>query len=52
VVRQPRPPQHRRQRWITCRRRYALGDLFLGRYAELSPAIAVAPSGAMAGPGG
>jgi hypothetical protein len=29
-------PQHLRQRWITCRRRYALGDLFLGLYVELS----------------
>jgi len=29
-------PQHLRQRWITCRRRYAIGDLFLGLYAELS----------------
>jgi hypothetical protein len=45
-------PQHRRQHWITCRRRYALGDLFLGGYAELSRAIAVAPTGAMAGPSG
>ena len=25
-------PHHLAQRWITCRRRYALGDLFLGRY--------------------
>lgn len=34
-------PRHLRQRWITCRRRYALGDLFLGIYAELSRALAV-----------
>jgi 5-methylcytosine-specific restriction endonuclease McrA len=33
-------PQHRRQRWITYRRRYALGDLFLGAYADLSRALA------------
>ncbi len=26
-------PHHLRQRWITYRRRYALGDLFLGSYA-------------------
>ena len=26
-------PRHLRQRWITCRRRYAIGDLFLGLYA-------------------
>jgi hypothetical protein len=25
-------PHHLAQRWITYRRRYALGDLFLGRY--------------------
>ena len=25
-------PHHRTQRWITCRTRYALGDLFLGPY--------------------
>ena len=25
-------PHHLRQRWITYRRRYALGDLFLGPY--------------------
>ncbi len=25
-------PHHRAQRWITCRTRYALGDLFLGPY--------------------
>jgi hypothetical protein len=31
---------HRRQRWITWRRRYAIGDLFLGFYAELTRAIA------------
>ena len=28
-------PHHRGQRWITYRGRYALGDLFLGPYAEL-----------------
>jgi len=48
-------PRHLHQRWIgprsgpmcrkasaalTCRRRYALGDLFLGLYAELSRAVA------------
>ena len=33
-------PRHLRQRWITCRRRYAIGDLFLGLYAELSRAMA------------
>jgi hypothetical protein len=27
--------QHRWQRWLTHRRRYAIGDLFLGRYADL-----------------
>ena len=27
--------QHARQRWITWRRRYAVGDLFLGRYEDL-----------------
>ena len=26
-------PYHLAQRWITCRRRYAAGDLFLGFYA-------------------
>jgi hypothetical protein len=26
---------HLAQRWITCRRRRALGDLFLGSYAEM-----------------
>jgi hypothetical protein len=31
---------HLRQRWLTCRRRYAMGDLFLGTY----PAIPM-PSG-------
>lgn len=25
-------PHHRAQRWLTCRSRYALGDLFLGPY--------------------
>jgi hypothetical protein len=34
-------PRHLRQRWITCRRRYAVGDLFLGLYADLSRAMAV-----------
>jgi hypothetical protein len=32
-------PRHLRQRWITYRRRYAIGDLFLGLYAELSRAM-------------
>jgi hypothetical protein len=45
-------PQHRVQRWLTCRRRYALGDLFLGVYAELSRAIVVVQPGGMAWPGG
>jgi hypothetical protein len=31
-------PHHAAQRWITCRRRYALGDLFLGRYDAPVPA--------------
>jgi hypothetical protein len=35
--------QHLRQRWVTCRRRYALGDLFLGFYTELSRAVALSP---------
>jgi hypothetical protein len=35
-------PRHLRQRWLTCRRRYALGDLFLGIYAELSSDLTAA----------
>jgi hypothetical protein len=45
-------PQHRRQRWITCRRRYALGDLFLGFYTELSRAVALSREAGKALPGG
>ena len=30
-------PHHLAQRWITYRLRYALGDLFLGRYANARP---------------
>jgi hypothetical protein len=33
-------PRHLRQRWLTCRRRYAIGDLFLGRYVDLVRAAA------------
>jgi hypothetical protein len=28
--------EHRRRRWITLRRRKALGDLFLGRYSDFA----------------
>ena len=35
-------PRHLRQRWLTCRGRYALGDLFLGIYTELSSDLAAA----------
>ena len=30
-------PHHLRQRWITYRRRWALGDLFLGPYGRADP---------------
>ena len=30
-------PHHLAQRWITYRRRYALGGLFLGRYERARP---------------
>ena len=42
-------PQHLRQRWITCRRRYALGDLFLGLYANLMLAAAAQFAGVSPG---
>ena len=38
-------PRHLRQRWITCRGRYALGDLFLGLYAELTRGLAASKRG-------
>jgi hypothetical protein len=41
-------PHHLAQRWITYKRRYALGDLFLGTYESSHDMIAVigqAPGG-------
>jgi hypothetical protein len=35
-------PQLRRQCWLACRGRYALGDLSLGAYAELGRVLALA----------
>ena len=35
---------HLAQRWITYRRRYALGDLFLGRYESALPCPAAQAS--------
>ena len=45
-------PRRLRQRWLTCRRRCALGDFFLGLYAELNRTMAGAriEEGAAAGP--
>ncbi len=38
-------PRHLRQRWITCRGRYALGDLFLGLYADLTRGLGASKRG-------
>jgi hypothetical protein len=34
-------PYHTRQRWLTCRRRWAAGDLFLGPYPVAISAEAI-----------
>jgi hypothetical protein len=42
------PPFHLAQRWLTYRRRWAIGDLFLGRYGVGPPSptlFATAPEG-------
>ncbi len=35
---------HLRQRWITCRRRYAIGDLFWGMYPTYPISLSVEPA--------